>query len=115
VFVGSVKDIEEIKFVGPGVVNAFKKSLIGPGEGWEGWVMRLITLRDRGCSPRHAHPWPHINYILEGSGVLFIEGKDNTLEAGSIAYVPSNAEHQFASSSDQDLVFICIVPEEGDK
>ncbi len=113
-YVGSVKDKEEIKFAGPGVVNAFKKSLIGPGEGWEGWVMRLITLRDRGCSPRHTHPWPHINYILEGGGVLTIEGKDSVLEAGSIAYVPPNAEHQFASSTDQDLVFICIVPEEGD-
>jgi quercetin dioxygenase-like cupin family protein len=115
VFVGNVKNLDEIKVSAPGVVNAFKKSLIGPREGWEGWVMRLFTLRERGCSPCHAHPWPHINYILGGQGVLSAEGKETPLEEGSVAYVPSNVEHQFISTGDKDFVFICIVPEEGDK
>lgn len=114
-FVSNVKKLEEIKVTAPGVENAFKKSLIGPKEGWEGWVMRLFTLRERGNSPRHSHPWPHINYIVSGKGVLYLEGKDILLEEGSIAYVSSNAEHQFISTSDEDFVFICIVPEEGDK
>lgn len=114
-FAESVKNLDEIKVSAPGAVNAFKKSLIGPGEGWEGWVMRLFTLKDRGCSPRHAHPWPHINYILGGQGVLSVEGRETSLEEGSIAYVPSNVEHQFSSTGDNDFVFICIVPEEGDK
>lgn len=114
-FAESVKNLDEIKVSAPGAVNAFKKSLIGPGEGWEGWVMRLFTLKDRGCSPRHAHPWPHINYILGGQGVLSVEGKETVLEEGSIAYVPPNVEHQFSSTGDNDFVFICIVPEEGDK
>lgn len=114
-FAENVKNLDEIKVSAPGAVNAFKKSLIGPGEGWEGWVMRLFTLKDRGCSPRHAHPWPHINYILGGQGVLFVEGRETVLEEGAIAYVPSNVEHQFSSTGDNDLVFICIVPEEGDK
>lgn len=114
-FASNVKVLEEIKVTAPGVVNAFKKSLIGPKEGWEGWVMRLFTLKDRGNSPRHSHPWPHINYILSGKGILYVEGKDTSLEEGSIAYVPSNVEHQFISTGDEDFVFICIVPEEGDK
>ncbi|MFX4262432.1 cupin domain-containing protein [Pelotomaculum propionicicum] len=114
-FVGNVKNLDEIKVNAPGVINAFKKTLIGPREGWEGWVMRLFTLRERGCSPLHAHPWPHINYILSGTGVLLLDGKETPLKEGSIAYVPSNVEHQFRSTGDNDFVFICIVPEEGDK
>lgn len=114
-FAGKVKDLDEIKVSAPGAVNAFRKTLIGPREGWEGWVMRLFALRNGGCSPRHAHPWPHINYILGGRGVLSVEGKETALEEGSIAYVPSNVEHQFKSTADEDFVFICIVPEEGDK
>jgi quercetin dioxygenase-like cupin family protein len=114
-FVSNIKNLDEIKVTAPGVVNAFKKSLIGPLEGWDGWVMRLFTLRDRGCSPRHAHPWPHINFIMCGRGLLYAEGKETALEEGSIAYVPSNAEHQFSSTTDEDFAFICIVPEEGDK
>ncbi|KJS15282.1 MAG: cupin [Peptococcaceae bacterium BRH_c4b] len=114
-FVGNVKNIEEIKLTVPGVVNAFKKTLIGPGEGWEGWVMRLFTLKEKGNSPRHAHPWPHINYVVSGRGKLYIDGKENVLEQGSVAYVPSGAEHQFVSTGDENFAFICIVPEEGDK
>jgi quercetin dioxygenase-like cupin family protein len=114
-FVSNIKNLDEIKVTAPGVVNAFKKSLIGPLEGWDGWVMRLFTLRDRGCSPRHAHPWPHINFIMCGRGLLYAEGKEIALEEGAIAYVPSNAEHQFSSTTDEDFAFICIVPEEGDK
>lgn len=114
-FVSNVKELHELKVTAPGVVNAFKKSLIGPDEGWEGWVMRLFALKGRGNSPRHSHPWPHINYVLSGKGVLSLEGNDHPLEEGSVAYVPSNAEHQFISTADEDFVFICIVPEEGDK
>ena len=32
------------------------------------------------------------------------------LEEGSIAYIPSDVEHQFSSTDDQNFVFICIVP-----
>ena len=114
-FVGSVKDLEEIKVNAPGTVNAFKKTLIGPPEGWKGWVMRLFTLKDGGKSPSHSHPWPHINYILSGQGVLSVDGKETHLAEGSIAYVPANSLHQFSSATAGDFKFICIVPEEGDK
>lgn len=111
-FVGNVKDLEEKAVNIPAAKNAFKKTLIGPQEGWEGWVMRLFTIKSEGHTPRHSHPWPHINYIVGGTGVLFLEGQEYPLSEGSIAYVPSGAEHQFTSSG--DLSFICIVPEEGD-
>lgn len=113
-FVSSVKEIKNVELKAPGVANAFKRTLIGPKEGWEGWVMRLFTLKD-GHSPRHSHPWPHINYVAGGRGTLFVDGSEYELEEGSVAFVPPGAEHQFRSSGGEDLVFICIVPEEGDK
>lgn len=114
-FVGNVKDLEEIKVNAPDAVNAFRKTLIGPQEGWQGWVMRLFSLKDGGKSPCHTHPWPHINYILSGQGVLSVDGKENPLSKGSIAYVPAGSIHQFYNTSNEDFNFICIVPEEGDK
>jgi len=114
-FVGNIRNLEEKPVLAPEARNAFKKSLIGPKEGWEGWVMRLFTLKDGGNTPRHSHPWPHINYIVEGSGILFLEGKNYPVSEGSIAYVPSGALHQFSNSGKEDFSFICIVPEEGDK
>ncbi|MFZ5633023.1 MAG: cupin domain-containing protein [Bacillota bacterium] len=114
-FVSNIKNIKDVELKFPGVANAFKKSLIGPGEGWEGWVMRLFTLKEGGFSPRHSHPWPHINYIVGGRGTLYLGGKEHDLEEGSIACIPAGIEHQFMGKGQEDFVFICIVPEEGDK
>lgn len=113
-FVGHVNDRTCKPVTPPSARNVLKQSLIGPGEGWKGWAMRQFTLQDRGYTPRHRHPWPHINYVISGKGVLFLEGKEHQLKPGSIAYIPENAEHQFSGTGDEDFTFVCIVPEEGD-
>nr|WP_243236935.1 cupin domain-containing protein [Heliobacterium chlorum] len=100
---------------GLGIVCARKQSLVGPEQGWDGWVMRQFTLGQDGQTPKHSHPWPHINYILSGKGTLFLDGKEQAVESGSVAYIPGDEEHQFRNVGDEDFVFICIVPEEGDK
>lgn len=97
------------------MLNATKQVLVGPEQGWQGWVMRLFTLDEKGHSPLHAHAWPHINYVVRGKGVLYLDGDHFDLEPGSVAYVPGGAEHQFSNSSTEEFAFICIVPEEGDK
>lgn len=114
-FIDHIKNIEKITVNAPGVSGATKQTLIGPAQGWEGWVMRQFDLAPGGHTPRHAHPWPHINYVLSGTGTLFLESKDHVLEVGAVAYVPGEAEHQFMNPGTETLSFICIVPEEGDK
>jgi quercetin dioxygenase-like cupin family protein len=107
--------VEEVKIDNPDVKGAFMKVLISPKEGWEGYVMRTFKLEPGGFTPRHTHPWPHINYIISGNGTLHLDGKDDAIEAGSFAYVPAEKMHQFMNTSDSILEFICIVPEEGHK
>ena len=97
----------------PEVKNAAMKVLIGETEGWTDHVMRIIELTPGGHSPRHAHPWPHINYMVEGGGVLFMDDREHPVEAGSFAYVPADTDHQFRNNTDEVFRFICIVPKEG--
>ena len=111
--VANEKDTLAIDMQSPEVKNAAMKALISPEEGWDGYVMRVVELGKDGYSPKHAHEWPHINYILEGKGALEIEGKDNPVTAGSYAYVPAGSRHQYKNTGDQPLRFICIVPKEG--
>lgn len=99
----------------PAMKSVEKQILIGPEQGWADYVMRLFTLGKEGYAPRHHHPWPHIMYVVEGEGNLFMEGKDYPLRAGSVTYVPSECDHQVSNTSDLPFVFICIVPKEGDK
>jgi len=113
-FVSNVANIDKVEVNAPGALNALKQTLIGPAQGWEGWVMRMFTLSEGGNTPRHSHAWPHINYIVSGKGILYLEGEEHVVEPGSVAYVPGGAEHQFKSKGKEDFSFICIVPEEGD-
>ena len=115
-FVGHVEQISDQTINNPGVMeNVMKKVLIGPEQGWQGWVMRQFILGAEGFTPRHVHPWPHINYIISGKGTLFLDGQSYEVSPGSIAYVPDNIEHQFQNSGADEFLFLCIVPEEGDK
>ncbi len=107
--------LEGIAMESKEVKNVVMKALISPKEGWEGYVMRLFQLGSEGYTPRHTHPWPHINYIIQGKGVLHIDGEDKEIEAGSFAYVPSGKLHQFINKGKDNLKLICIVPEEGHK
>ncbi|ADL51115.1 cupin domain-containing protein [Clostridium cellulovorans] len=113
--VGNIKDINEVEVKAEGAEGAKKLTLIGPKEGWEGYVMREFHLEVHGHTPKHTHPWPHINYILKGHGILHLDGQNYKINEGSYAYVPSGALHQFQNIGEGTLSFICIVPEEGDK
>lgn len=112
--ISHIDDLEGTPLQGPDLKNVTKKVLISPCEGWEGWCMRVFSFDTGGYTPRHVHPWPHINYITEGNGILFLDGDEYEVSAGSFAYIPEGKLHQFMNNSDGKFSFICIVPEEGD-
>ena len=95
--------------------NVLKQTAITGAQGWDGWAMRIFTLKKDGFTPFHTHDWPHINYIISGSGTLFIDGEEKSVSPGDTAYVKGGEEHQFKNAGNDDFSFICIVPEEGDK
>jgi quercetin dioxygenase-like cupin family protein len=97
----------------PAVKNAAMKVLVGPPQGWSDHVMRVVELDADGFSPKHTHPWPHINYMLEGVGILSMEGHEHPVQQGSYAYIPAGCDHQFRNTGAGKFRFICIVPEEG--
>ncbi|MGE4378417.1 MAG: cupin domain-containing protein [Candidatus Izemoplasmatales bacterium] len=106
--VGKIIDSPEAK-------NAKMKVLVGENEGWKDYVMRVIEVEEGGYTPKHQHPWPHINYVISGSGTLMIKGNENEVSSGSYAYVPSDTLHQFVNTGKEVFKFICIVPKEGHK
>ncbi|MDY0074697.1 MAG: cupin domain-containing protein [Acholeplasmataceae bacterium] len=111
--IGHLDSLEGKVIDNPAVKNASIKVLVSPKEGWEGYVMRVLEVGSFGYTPKHQHPWPHINYIIEGEGELMIAGKSEKITAGSYAYVPGDTLHQFRNLGERVLKFICIVPEEG--
>lgn len=113
--VSHLDKLKGLKLDGEELKNVVKKVLVSPNEGWDGYVMRVFELSKGGFSPRHSHPWPHINYMIKGKGILHLDGMDHEVEEGSFAFVPANKVHQFLQRGEENFAFICIVPEEGDK
>lgn len=113
--IGSSKDCEWLVPKDPTVKGSRMRKLVGPQEGWEDYVMRIVEIEPNGTSFKHAHPWPHINYYIAGGGVLTVEGEDHQVKEGDYSYVPANEMHQWKNSGDETLRFICIVPKEGHK
>ena len=111
--VANEKDIAASPVESIEVKAAAMKVLISEDEGWQDHVMRIIELGEGGYSPKHAHDWPHINYVVSGSGLLLMDGKDHPLTAGGYAFVPSGMVHQFRNAGNTPFRFICIVPSRG--
>ena len=111
--VGNTKDLEKKTIESYQVQGVTMKVLVSPKEGWEGHVMRDHEVEENGYTPKDSHPWPHINYIIEGSGELMIDGVVHPVSAGSYAYVPLDTLHQFKNVGQGIFKFICIVPEFG--
>jgi quercetin dioxygenase-like cupin family protein len=111
--VGNIKELQGKVMNSDTVKNTEMKVLIGPEQGWDDHVMRMMEVGVDGFTPKHSHPWPHINLMIEGEGVLMIEGVDHKMEAGSYAYVPADALHQFRNTGKTTFKFMCIVPEKG--
>jgi quercetin dioxygenase-like cupin family protein len=112
-FIGDSQQIKAQAVNNPQAKDVSMKVLIGAAEGWEGHVMRQFELEPGGYTPKHSHPWPHINYVLEGEGTLYKAEGEQPIQKGSVAYVPAGELHQFKNVGQEKLVFICIVPKEG--
>ncbi len=111
--VNNTKNLDRKEIESDLVKNAFMKVLVSKEEGWEDHVMRVMEVEEGGYTPKHKHPWPHINYMIEGVGELMINGEINNVEAGSYAFVPQDTIHQFRNIGKETFKFICIVPSKG--
>ncbi|MCK7487484.1 MAG: cupin domain-containing protein [Bacillus subtilis] len=111
--IGNIEQLKATPIVHPEAANAAMKVLVGATEGWTDHVMRVVEVAPGGYSPKHSHPWFHVNYILSGEGKLMIDGVETPIQSGSYAYIPGNTIHQFKNVGTSTLRFICIVPKEG--
>ena len=57
---------------------------------------------------RHAHP--EIYYILEGQGVITIEGKEYPVRRGTAVFIPGGADHETQNIGNDLFRFLYIFP-----
>ena len=97
-----------------GTKDVFKQVPISKDDGSPMFSFRVFTVEGKGHTPYHAHPFEHLNYIIEGRGVLVTaSGEEHEIKKGDFALVSPNEKHQYKNTSaSEPLVMICAVPKE---
>jgi quercetin dioxygenase-like cupin family protein len=74
---------------------------------------RVFTIEPGGHTPFHQHGFEHMNYVINGEGILVAEEREHELREGDFALILPGEQHQFRNRSrSQNLVIICAVPKE---
>jgi quercetin dioxygenase-like cupin family protein len=111
-----ITDLGRVKKTIPNMEGArgvYKQIPISREDGTPTFSFRVFTIEPGGHTPLHDHPFEHLNYIIEGTGMA-IEGKlEHDLKKGDFVMVPPGETHQYRNTSPTNpLVMICAVPKE---
>jgi len=110
----AIDQVEKKKVQMEGANGAWKQLPLGSKDGVPVYSYRVFTVEPGGNTPFHSHPYEHMNFIIEGKGVLMNEaGEEQPLKEGDFALVDPNEKHQYRNkSSDKVFRMICGVPKE---
>ncbi|WP_321394468.1 cupin domain-containing protein [uncultured Desulfuromusa sp.] len=95
-----------------GAVGVAKQVPLGKEHGAPNFSFRVFTIGPGGNTPYHIHDAEHLNYILQGEGVLVDqEGHQHPVKGGDFSMVLPNEKHQYRNTSTtEEFKFICAVP-----
>lgn len=110
----SLDKVEKKEVKMEGAKGAWKQLPLGSSDGAPVYSYRVFSLAPGGNTPYHSHPYEHMNYIIEGEGLLVDEkGNSHSLKKGDFALVKPDERHQYRNSSpDMPFRMICGVPKE---
>lgn len=97
-----------------GASGIYKQVPISKQDGSPSFSFRVFTFEPGGHTPFHAHPFEHINYVIEGSGAVVTgSGEELEVKKGDFILILPNEKHQYRNrSTGNPLVIICAVPKE---
>ena len=112
-----IKNMEEVESDSvemEGVKNTYIQWLYSKEDGAPNFSMRRFRIGPGGKIPLHDHPWEHEIFILEGTGRVFTDVNEVVVKAGDVLFVPGEEPHGYTNEGDSDLIFLCMIPNEGD-
>jgi len=66
----------------------------------------LCELAPGGWLGRHRHTQAEVYHLVEGSGVMVLDGVEHAVAAGSAVFVPGDAEHGIRNTGTGPLRFV---------
>ncbi|MBI4776827.1 MAG: cupin domain-containing protein [Deltaproteobacteria bacterium] len=112
--VTNLKHLEKLEMTLEGAKNVAKQVPISKDHGSPNFSLRVFTISPNGHTPFHSHPFEHLNYIIEGEGVIVSEsGEERPVGKGDFALILPDEKHRYKNTSPTNaFVMICAVPKE---
>ena len=96
-----------------GAKGVHKQIPLSRKDGVPTFSFRVFTIEPGGHTPFHRHEFEHMNYVINGEGILVTEDREHALKQGDFVLILPGEKHQFKNSSDiKNLLIICAVPKE---
>jgi quercetin dioxygenase-like cupin family protein len=96
-----------------GARGVHKQIPLSKKDGVPTFSFRVFAIEPGGYTPFHQHEFEHMNYVINGEGILVSEDREHELREGDFALILAGEKHQFKNSSEnQNLIIICAVPKE---
>jgi quercetin dioxygenase-like cupin family protein len=112
-FITNLDSVEKTLMTMKGAEKVLKQIPLSRAKGVPNFSFRVFTIEPGGHTPYHQHPAEHLNYIIEGRGVLITKDREHKVKKGDFALVQPEELHQYKNaSSTQNLIMICAVPKE---
>jgi quercetin dioxygenase-like cupin family protein len=102
--------VEGIKLSEEGLQSVTRYILIGEKEKAPNSIMRYFRVEPSGHSRLERHPQEHQVIVLHGSGKVQISETITDIKPFDVVFIEGNELHQFSSSQNEALGFICIIP-----
>jgi mannose-6-phosphate isomerase-like protein (cupin superfamily) len=67
-----------------------------------------------GRAPEHSHVYDEVIYVLEGEGMLHIDGSDEPVAVGTCIHLPPLLEHSLENSGDSPMRIVAVFHPAGD-
>jgi len=85
------------------------RTVAGPLQGFKQMEVWVQTVEPGAATPVHRHDCEEAIVILEGRGVLVMEGREQTFGAGSTLVIPRNAVHQVKNTGADSIRLVAAL------
>jgi mannose-6-phosphate isomerase-like protein (cupin superfamily) len=72
----------------------------------------LYILPAGGVDPQQPHMEDEVYYVISGRGSITVANEVQPVEAGSIVFVPAEAEHRFHGIAEELVILVFFAPPE---
>ncbi|MCW3788591.1 cupin domain-containing protein [Plebeiibacterium sediminum] len=72
-------------------------------------TVAISEVEPKGYQYVHLHESEQVCYILEGTGVMSVDGEDSVVKPGDCVFVPSNAKHGIKNSGVKILKYLSVM------